>query len=56
MKTKPETFNFACDTLTLVRLYRRFSERHFVSPTLERVLAAIEQELAVRAAVALANI
>ena len=55
MKTTiPETFNLTCDTLTLVRVFRKFSERPFVSPRLERVLGLIEQELELRASVALA--
>ena len=55
-KTLPETFNFPCDTVTLINLFKQYSRRAYVSPRLERVIRAIEIELQIRAATALASL
>ena len=55
-KTLPETFNFPCDTVSLIRLYKQWSRRPYVSPRLERVIRAIEVELQIRAATALVGL
>ena len=56
MKTLPHTFSFACDTATLIAAYKRYANRHFVTPALERVLHAIETEIERRKEHALATI